>query len=418
MSNIIRVSPSGQELTYPASQSGKVLAVAADGTVQPAAAAPLLDYGASNSGQRLVVQPSGLVSPSSGSFPIVTSAIGAVQGDVIRLAGAVAGVYVPAQADSNLNAAGTIGVLRGTYCVPFSECDVVNFESAPVVGQPCYVSATVAGKMTSTAPVAGAIAVPIGLIVQRDTSSGGLFSAQVAESGSLASSLSVDQQFVADAASALGILPIALHYQSLDFDDLLVSGFPTLGASIVVIPPAATHLNLTPPRSCISFVGNNGGAGGYAAWVVELSGAAGPGTLNVLQNTSVANQSWFLRFKFQATALVQTFGIWLDKGAGNETIGVALAQDVDLAWKLFAIHGNFNPMAIAPSVAQRTFLEADNTNEHMVTMFSLGDGSVHLYYDSQPALVIPLPASISPVAPRFVVESISCQMNLWQFGAP
>jgi hypothetical protein len=107
----------------------------------------------------------------------ITSAGGAVATEVVRLASA--GVLAKAQADTAAHAAAVIGVYDGTSVVPIHEQPIAKFDSAPVVGQPCYLSATVAGAMTSTLPASGAITMPPNSIVLEDKSVGAAYAARI-----------------------------------------------------------------------------------------------------------------------------------------------------------------------------------------------------------------------------------------------
>ena len=349
-------------------------------------------------------------------WPLIVTAPGAIDGDVLRLQGSTAGAYVLAQADSTLDAAGAIGVKVGAFCVPFTQCPIVNFDSAPIVGSPCFLSATVPGQLTSTAPGAGAISVPLGLIVQKVTHGGPAYAAQVAESGSIASSLSIDQQFVADAASEIGVVASSLHYESLDFNSLPTTGLPTFGTFPIVIAPAPTHFSTTPPKSRISFAGNDGGSG-YGQWEVKLATPAEPKELNLLSNTSLANQQWSFRIKFRQTVLNNTIKFWLDKGAGNETVGFAMVT-VAAVNSFYAMYGNFNPATTDPSAGQRVLLTPEDIVDHVVTMTSVNDGSIRFHFDAQPVHVLPLPASVSATIPRFDCVSTVMEIDYWQLTAP
>jgi hypothetical protein len=351
-----------------------------------------------------------------GANIVIVSAIGAINGDVIRLAGLTPGVYLPAQANSTLNSAAIAGVKEGSFVIPFSECPIVNFDSAPITGQPCYLSATVAGKMTSVTPAANAISIPIGLIVQKNTSSGGLFSAQVAPSPSTVSQLALKEQFISDAASIMGVIPSSLHSELYDFDTLAVTGLPPIGVPSQVISPTATHFGTTPPHSRIAFSGNNGGAG-YAGWTTNLATPADPTALNILQNTSLANQYWSMRIKFRQTILANTLKFWSDKGAGNETIGIGLVT-VGGVNSFYALFGNFNPLLVDPTSAQRTLLIPEDTVDHIATFTSLENGTMILAFDSIPSLTIPLPATASSTIPEFLFVSTVAEIDYWMICAP
>jgi len=376
----------------------------------------VLNYGPSNEGKQLVIEPSGYVGVSAGTFPIITSAVGVSDGDIVRLQGLTPGVYVKAQADSSLDSAGIVGVKWGTFVIPFSENPIVNFDSPPVVGQPSYLSATVAGKLTSIVPGSGAISVPIGLIVQNNTSVGTAYSAQVAISSSIVSQLSLKEQFISDAATTLGVVPSTLHSELYDYNTLPTTGLPTIGNSIVLISPAATHLSTTPPHSRISFVGNNGG-GGYAGITTSLATPADPTSLNILQNTSIANQLWSFRIKFRQTTLNNTLKFWLDKGAGNETIGLGMVN-VGGVNSFYAIYGNFNPLLADPTVGQRTLLGPEDTIDHILTMSSVQNGTIIFKFDSLPSLIIPLAATASPTAPELTIVSTVMEIDYWMICAP
>lgn len=414
--NPLRVSPSGRALTYPSSEIGKSLAVQPDGTVLPKDTTTLLNYGSQNSGKRLVVQPTGDVDVSAGSFPIITSAVGASDGDVIHLQGLTPGVYVPAQADSNLNSAGVIGVKWGPFVTPFSECPSVNFDTAPIVGAPCYLSSVTHGKLTCLVPAAGAITVPVGLVVEKDTSTLENFSAQVAGSGSLASSLSYSQQFIADAAQELGVLPSSLHSFSDDYNSLATTGFPTLGAFNSPIAPDPTHLGTSPAPSMLTWVGNNGG-GNLANWIVSLGTPASLVALNLLQNTSLANQKWSFRMRFNQGAVGLSLKLWLDKGDGFEAVGVGVVS-VSGSNKFVAMYGNFNPESADPTAGQRVVLGPEDGNIHVVTMTSVNDGSIRFHFDALPVIVLPLPASASATIPRLRAIATGLTIDNLQVCAP
>lgn len=326
--------------------------------------------------------------------PIVVNGNGAVEGDVIQQT-TVTGVFQPALADSTAHANAVVGVYINGLCVPFDQSPIANFVSTPSVGLPCYLSSNVAGKLTTIAP---SIVVPLGLVALKDTSSGSNFSAQVTMSGSIQSTLSEDQQFIADAAAEIGVSPNTLHTFSDDYNTLPTTGFPSLGSFDSPINPNPTHLGTSPARSRLTWVGNNGG-GNLANWTVSLGTPASPTNLNLLQNTSLANQQWSFRMKFQQGSIGQSLKLWLDKGDGFESVGIGMVA-ISGSNQFCAMYGNFNPETSDPTAGQRVVLVPEDQVDHIVTMTSIDDGSIRFHFDSLPVIVLPLPASASATIPR------------------
>ena len=92
---------------------------------------------------------------SSGTFaaPTIASWVGGVApaaGSIVRQVSA--GVWTTAKADTSAHAAGASHVWDGTRLIPRGVyCGIRTFDSTPVLG-PCWLSATVEGASTSTAP--------------------------------------------------------------------------------------------------------------------------------------------------------------------------------------------------------------------------------------------------------------------------
>ena len=342
--------------------------------------------------------------------PTVTSHGSAASGDVVRLVSA--GVLAQAQADSVSHAAAIIGMWDSIQVVPFSAQPIVNFDSTPVVGQPCYLSPTLAGALTSTAPVSGAVEVPPDLIVLQDYTIGTTYRARVGKSASIVSSLSVDQQFIANAAATLGVLPSSLRYKFDDFNTLPTTGYPAFGSMSYLITPG-THVNQTPAASLVDFSSSDGA---YPQWAVSLGTPCSPSDLNLLASAALSAQKWMLRFKVKEHDANATFKMWLDRGSGFETCGFGLAQVPANNNILVFVHANINWEAVEVVAGQYTLLGVPDTNWHIVTMYSTGDGNVHFQLDNGTDYSVSMPVSGSAVVPRwFMLTEGAAIFDYWAF---
>jgi hypothetical protein len=341
--------------------------------------------------------------------PTITNSGSAASGDIVRLVSA--GVLAKAQADSVSHAAAIIGMWDSIQVVPFSAQPIVTFDSTPVVGQPCYLSSTLAGALTSTAPASGAVLVPPDLIVLQDYTVGVAYKARVGRSSSIVSSLSVDQQFIADAAALIGVLPTSLHSKIDDFNTLPTTGYPAFGAITYAIAPG-THLNQASPPSTLDFSTTDGS---YPEWTVQLAAPSTPTDLNLLSNVALTSQLWAFRVRFKIARLNETFKFYIDRGAGNETIGLGMVT-VSAVNSFYALFGNFSPLAVDPSPSQRQLLIAEDTAWHVFTIWSIGDGSMRLRLDNGTIYTLALPA-ISAIPPRFNMVTTSGLFDYWMLAA-
>jgi hypothetical protein len=341
--------------------------------------------------------------------PIITNSGSASSGDIVRLAST--GVLAKAQADSVAHAVSVIGSWDGTQVLPFSSQPIVTFDSAPIVGQPCYLSSTVAGALTSTTPASGAVSVPPDLIVLQDYTVGVAYKARVGRSASIVSPLSADQQFIADAAALIGVLPTSLHCKFDDFNTLPTTGYPSFGAITYAITPG-THLNQTGAPSTLDFSSTDGL---YPEWVVQLGAPSTPTDLNLLSNVALSSQLWAFRVRFKVARVNETFKFYIDRAAGNETVGFVMVN-VSSVNSFYAMYGNFNPLAVDPSPSQRQLLIAEDANWHVFTIWSIGDGSVRVRLDNGTIYTFPLPA-ISASPPRFSMVTTNAVFDYWMLAA-
>lgn len=339
--------------------------------------------------------------------PIITNSGSAAAGDVVRLVSA--GVLAKAQADSVPHASATIGIWDGIQVVPFSAQPIVTFDSTPVVGQPCYLSSTLAGALTSTAPASGALSVPPDLIVLQNYTVGVAYKARVGKSASIVSSLGIEQQLIANSAALIGVIPSSLHSKFDDFNTLPATGYPAFGAVTYFITPG-THINQTPAASHVDFSSSNGA---YPEWTVSL-GTPCSIDPNLLVAAALSAQKWALTFKVKTIALGVTFKMWLDRGLGNETCGFGisgLSPD-----KFVFLHANKNWYAAEVLPGEYTEIGVPDTLDHVICMYSTGDGNVHFKFDNNPEVIAAMPVSASPVVPRwFMVTEGGATFDYWAF---
>ncbi len=349
-------------------------------------------------GLRGPVGPPGITtfaSDTSGRLFITTDdAGGAVKGDVVRLASV--GVLAKAQADSASHAASVIGVYDGANVVPLHAQPIVTFDSAPVPGQPCYLSAGTAGAMTSTTPATGSISMPPNLIVLEDKSVGAAYAARVGVSSSIVSPLSVDQQFLADSASKIGVLPNALRYKFDDFNTLATTGYPAFGSTMFAFA-GGTHFCQTPAPSTLDFSATDYN---YPGWNVLFATPCSPNNLNLLANAALSSQKWALTFRVKMKTAGHTFEMWLDRGAGAETCGFMWAVTLN---RFVFVHANVNLSLVEVTTGQYTDLGPPDTNWHTILIYSTGDGKVHFRLDAGTDYSFAMPDSGSGAVPRWVM---------------
>jgi hypothetical protein len=340
--------------------------------------------------------------------PTITDHGGAAAGDVVRRVSE--GVLAKAQADSVPHATYVIGIWDGTQVIPFSSQPIVTFDSAPANG-PCYLSSTLAGALTSTPPASGAVSVPSDLVIIQDYSVGSSYRARVGHSASIVSPLGIEQQFIADAAALIGVLPNSLHSKFDDFNTLPTTGYPTFGAISYAISPG-THLNTTGAPSTLDFSATDGN---YPEWTVQLGAPSTPTDLNLLSNVALTSQLWAFRIRFKVARLNETFKFYIDRGAGGETIGLGMVI-VSAVNSFYAIYGNFSPLAVDPSPSQRQLLIAEDVAWHVFTMWSIGDGSMRVRLDNGTTYTLSLPA-ISAISPRFTMVTTNAIFDYWMLAA-
>ena len=345
-------------------------------------------------------------SDTSGRLFITTDdAGGAVAGNVVRLASA--GVLAKAQADSAAHAAIVIGVYDGANVVPLHAQPIVIFDSQPVVGHPCYLSATLAGALTSKAPAIGAVSVPGDLIVLQDYTVGTAYLARVGKSASIVSPLGLAQQLIADAAFRFGSNPTALHWYFDDFDTLPATGFPNIGAIGYVISPV-THLKQTPDPSMLDFSTSDGS---YPTWTVSLGTPCDPTAKNLLANAALSSQNWRMVTKIKTVNTTNTMKFWIDRGAAFETCGFGIGQSpAKFTW----VCANMDWLLREATGTEYTVIGAPDTAWHVVDIYSIGDGNIHFCLDEGTETVVALPVSGSSAVPRWkLVADRSIIMDYW-----
>lgn len=241
----------------------------------------------------------------------ITTSTGCNPGDVVRIS--TAGTIVPAQADSTSHASAVVGKWDGTQVIPFSAQPIVTFDSAPVVEQPCYVSATTAGALTSVYP--GSLATPANLMVLEDKSVGAFYAARVGINYATVQVDSLEARIKSDAARLTGISPGSMRVFFDDFNSLPTSGTPTWGRTTAALG--------TPTRAS-TILGNNG-----ALIAHDL----------VLPNSQLTLQRWYFEVRFQ-NAYVSNAGVIIvlirvnggNLSAGCETIGVGTISTTSYAY--------------------------------------------------------------------------------------
>lgn len=152
---------------------------------------------------------------------------------VYRLTGAP-GAVVKAQADTLTNASALKLVGADGGAVPLTEPFVVKFDSAPTVGLPAYLSATVLGKMSNTVPALDPI--PIG-VVEEDLSVGSNYRARVSPpyNSIVQGGSDVRGDFLSRTARDLGGLPRDYSVMGLDFDAMASANTPEFSITGIVV---------------------------------------------------------------------------------------------------------------------------------------------------------------------------------------
>lgn len=336
----------------------------------------------------------------------VSDGSGASKNDVVRLT--LSGVPVSAQADTTAHSASLVGVYDGSSIIPFYAQPIVKFDSAPVVGRPCYLSASIAGAMTSVTPLNGNISVPTDITVLQDLSVDTLYRALVGVSSAMVSSLSVEQQFVADTATRLGVIPTTIRYKFVDFDVLASTCYPSIGG-ITYSGSAGTHLALSPSQSAVGFHDSDGL---YPLWVVTL-GAPGSTVNPYLVNNSIGlcAQKWMLRFRWK-TVGSGLGGAWLEHGLGKETI--ALTTDPSGNASYGCARHDYNPQVTAPSL-EITYGSLVAGVWHVTEFSSIGDNTVTVATDGV-TNTIACPTTGGTGSTRFIVSSSSLEFDYWGFS--
>ena len=280
--------------------------------------------------------------------PALTSSGGATVGQVVRLASA--GTLAVAQADTSSHAAATFAVWDGFQTVPFDNNPIANFDSAPVVGQPCYLSATNAGNLTSVYPGIGSITIPADLIVLEDHSVGASHMARVGISKSVTSVVSKQQVLMARAVALTGMNPSALRVIWSDCDAATVGSVAVSNAlQNPLFGDVSANLTLSDTYSCIKFLTQG------AVWNLR----------QLLPNAQLTSMSWYVSALLKSTGasavdssitvellrntsgtyaesqgIVQGGGVWADFNLASCTSGSfcdgsevgTVATDTGVAW--------------------------------------------------------------------------------------
>lgn len=258
---------------------------------------------------------------------------GAVEGDVLR--NVSAGVYALAQADSAAHSAGIAGVRCGSTLLTFSDFPVVNFDSAPSIGRPCYPSATTAGKLTSTAPnVASPVESPH-LIAIEDKSVGLNYKARVAINYGVTSAISREQRITQDAIRLTGADPGSLQVLFDDFNKLgYASGnkTPTWGSQTGII------VSTTPSAVMMA----SGGT-------ILL-----PNALPALQMTL---QKWYFEIKVRLDGASGISCVMYRTGVGGAYETIGLTND-GIPSKYWYSSGDWNPQSQPPNGATHDMTKA------------------------------------------------------------
>lgn len=282
-------------------------------------------------------------------FPTITSAGGAAATEVVRLASD--GVLAKAQADTAAHAAGILGVWDGTRVLPFSLQPVAKFDSTPLLGQPCYLSRTVAGALTSTVPPAGTLSVPCDLMVAKVLSS---TTATVVKSP-LVPALNKEGTLTARALALTGIDPSRARVLWDDFEKIKNQNEPNWGVY-------GTHPTQLEPS--IFEVGTTG---------FEIRHPC------VLRNAQITSQKFYFRVRIKLRDLAYGFFFGLYRSSlwnlTDSTEKIALTNRTgDLTHFCY-----WHPGA-SPEFVDVGSTETDNW--HTYEAWSAGDGSYSEQFDS------------------------------------
>jgi len=329
--------------------------------------------------------------------PTITSHGSAAAGDVVRLVSAE--VLAQALADSTSHASSLIGVWNGVTPVSFSTQPVVNFDSSPIVGAPCYVSASVAGALTCTIPGVGYVSVPQDLLVLEDKSVGTAYAARVGINKAMTGSLSARDDFKRYAAQLTGMNLAKAEFFGSDFT---ASELQDTGTGPMLPLTFGTWTQPCLPSSQYSSIYTN-----TAGTVLSVK--------KVLPAANLATQKWAMSVRFRQDVAGYELILALrranvDGVTFTETAQVGFSAYVGHSTQLLFGAGNFDPAdgvwdVRTPTAAYGTI----GVTWHQGVMYSKGDGNIYCNLDNAGVLSLP----IAPSAATGMVE-LWCNTNSLQ----
>ena len=344
----------------------------------------------------------GITPPSPGSIPGFT-AESSLSGDVVRIANP--GLLVQAQADSTQHSAGIVGTWDGIELIPFYVNPITNFDSAPIVGQPCYLSALMAGKLTSSIPSSGSIQIPPNLIVLKDYSVGTNYKAEVGICESATQILGLRQQMISRTVALTGINPpaVKLTFSDLNSDEMTSVSSGAGGLQNPLIG------DLSRSSLAVSTIQSNGiWDTNSQIWNLR----------NVLPAGQISANKWYFTYRFKLTASTTAANFEINKFNGstyNEGIGLTYTSGLISDFVLFRCSSG----SLAEGSAVGTYVvlaPVDTVNYHTVEMWCAGDGIIHFSFDGGTDIPTAWPGTSNTGTPLLRLNMYNGVLDYVAFG--
>jgi hypothetical protein len=333
--------------------------------------------------------------PRLPTSPVITSHGSAVSGDAIRLVST--GVLAQAKADSVSNAASVIGMWDGTQVLPFSSQPIVTFDSIPIAGQPCYLSATVAGALTCAIPGVGYVSTPQDLLVLEVISATAPYRARVGINKSTTGSLSARDDFKRYAAQLTGMNLAKAEFFGSDFTP---SELPQDGYTI---PFGSWTLPCLPSSE-------------YSCIYTNTVGAIGS-IKKVLPASNLGTQRWAMSVRWRQD--LAGYDIWFALRRANAD-GVTVTECCQFGFSAFVGHsanlifgaGNYDPY-LAPWTVLKVgpAYGVIGTTWHQGVMYSKGDGNIYCNLDNTGELSAPISPSAAVKFTELLINTNSNQID-------
>jgi hypothetical protein len=312
-----------------------------------------------------------------------------------------------ATGDIPANEADTLGVFDGAQVIPFHQNPIANFDTQPIIGAPCKLDPTIAGKLTSTFLV-GESDVPYNIIATKDYSNPGLgiFRAQVGINYGVSGIVGSQQQFLADAVRLTGADPRLIHVTA--GCDYLPTEMTNVGAGPV--KPLSGNSDLNGIGSKYSIASFN-----IKLHVYEV----------VLPNTGLTQCAWALRYRYRLTdPLPANSQITLEllrttPGNYGDVIGIASAPLAGSDMYFYWANAGVSMYAVGLLPATKRLLNVFDNNWHSGIIWTTASGTfdLHILHDSQAQFDATLAPGVVAASPQLLAYGKGLDIDYFEIAS-